>query len=217
MADYYPLLARALDAMPDRSPALRQAVYERARGALIGQLRSLDPPLSEDDIDLDHVRRPDATYGLAKVTGEQLAAHAEADGTRVHILRPFSGYGGDQDEAYPFPAFIARARHGDDPFEVWGDGTSIRDWIHIDDLVGATLAAIAHDVTGPVNLGLGRPTTFDELARLVTERAGYTPAIKHLPDAPQGVHTRVSDPARMLRFYRPLVDLEEGIARVLTA
>ena len=53
MADYYPLLARALDAMPDRSPALRQAVYERARGALIGQLRSLDPPLSEDDIDLE--------------------------------------------------------------------------------------------------------------------------------------------------------------------
>ncbi|GJD76287.1 histidine kinase [Methylobacterium goesingense] len=53
MADYYPLLARALDAMPDRSPALRQAVYERARGALLGQLRSLDPPLSEDDIDLE--------------------------------------------------------------------------------------------------------------------------------------------------------------------
>lgn len=53
MADYYPLLARALDAMPDRSPALREAVYARARGALIGQLRSLDPPLSEDDIDLE--------------------------------------------------------------------------------------------------------------------------------------------------------------------
>lgn len=53
MADYYPLLARALDALPDRSPALRKAVYERARNALIGQLRSLDPPLSEDDIDLE--------------------------------------------------------------------------------------------------------------------------------------------------------------------
>lgn len=51
MADYYPLLARALDALPDRSPALRKAVYERARGALIGQLRSLEPPLSEGDID----------------------------------------------------------------------------------------------------------------------------------------------------------------------
>lgn len=53
MADYYPLLARALDALPDRSPALRKAVYERARNALISQLRSLDPPLSEADIDLE--------------------------------------------------------------------------------------------------------------------------------------------------------------------
>lgn len=53
MADYYPLLARALEAMPDRSPALRKAVYERARSALIGQLRSLDPPLSDADIDLE--------------------------------------------------------------------------------------------------------------------------------------------------------------------
>ncbi|WP_019902962.1 hypothetical protein [Methylobacterium sp. 77] len=53
MADYYPLLARALDAMPDRSPTLRKAVYDRARGALIGQLRSLEPPLSDADIDLE--------------------------------------------------------------------------------------------------------------------------------------------------------------------
>ncbi len=53
MADYYPLLARALEAMPDRSPALRKAVYERARSALISQLRSLDPPLSDADIDLE--------------------------------------------------------------------------------------------------------------------------------------------------------------------
>ncbi|GJD29791.1 hypothetical protein PMNALOAF_1030 [Methylobacterium adhaesivum] len=53
MADYYPLLARALEAMPDRSPTLRKAVYERARSALIGQLRSLDPPLSDADIDLE--------------------------------------------------------------------------------------------------------------------------------------------------------------------
>ena len=45
MADYQPLLARALDALPDRSPAMRSAVYERARNALIGQLRSRDPPL----------------------------------------------------------------------------------------------------------------------------------------------------------------------------
>ena len=50
MADYSPLLMRALDALPDRSPPMRQAVYARAREALTAQLRSLDPPLAEADI-----------------------------------------------------------------------------------------------------------------------------------------------------------------------
>lgn len=69
MADYYPLLARALDALPDRSPALRKAVYERARSALIGQLRSLEPPLSDADIGTESdaletaIRRLETDYG----------------------------------------------------------------------------------------------------------------------------------------------------------
>jgi hypothetical protein len=50
MADYYPLLSRALEALSDTSPGMRRAVYERARSALTEQLRSVDPPLSEADI-----------------------------------------------------------------------------------------------------------------------------------------------------------------------
>ena len=178
-----------------------------------GEIHRLD----ETDIDLAHPGKPDATYGLAKLTGEQLAPVVEAHGTRVHVLRPFSGYGEDQDDAYPFPAFIGRARRREDPFEIWGDGTSTRDWIHIDDLVGATLAAVDQDVPGPVNLGWGRATSFDELAHLVTTTAGYQPELKHLPSAPQGVHHRVCDPKRMLDFYAPRVSLEEGIQRALSA
>lgn len=171
--------------------------------------------LVETDIDLDNPRKPDATYGLAKVVGEQLAAVAEAHGTRVHVLRPFSGFGEDQDEAYPFPAFIRRARERQDPFEIWGDGSSTRDWVHIDDLVGATLAAVDQDAVGPLNLGWGRATSFDELAGLVTAEAGYRPQLKHLASAPQGVHHRVCDPKRMLDVYQPRVSLEEGVQRAL--
>jgi nucleoside-diphosphate-sugar epimerase len=173
--------------------------------------------LVEDDIDYEQLGRPDATYGLAKLTGEQLCQYAAAEGTRMTVLRPFSGYGTDQHEAYPFPAFIARARARQDPFEVWGDGSSTRDWIHVDDLVGATLAAVDQGVHGPINLGWGRAVSFDELAGLVTAAAGYTPEIKHLATAPQGVHHRVCDPKRMLDVYQPKIELEEGIRRALTA
>ncbi|MFD1309864.1 NAD-dependent epimerase/dehydratase family protein [Streptomyces kaempferi] len=172
--------------------------------------------LVETDIDYEQPGRPDATYGLAKLAGEQLARYAEAEGCRVHILRPMSGYGADQDETYPFPAFIRRAKERQDPFEIWGDGSSTRDWIHISDLVGATLAAVDQDATGPINLGWGRATSFDELAGLVTTAAGYQPELKHLAGAPQGVHHRVCDPKRMLDVYQPRISLEEGIARALT-
>lgn len=169
--------------------------------------------LVEGDIDLDSPRLPDATYGLAKVTGERLARYAEAEGCRVHVFRPMSGYGEDQADCYPFPAFIRRARERQDPFEIWGDGSSTRDWIHIDDLVGATLAAVDQDITGPINLGTGRATSFDQLAQMVTEAAGYRPQLKHLATAPQGVHHRVCDPTRMLDYYQPRVSLEDGIRR----
>lgn len=171
--------------------------------------------LVESDINVNDIRSPDLTYGWAKLTGEYQAQFLEAEGVRVHVFRPFSGYGTDQDLDYPFPSFIDRGRRRADPFQVWGDGHQVRDFIHIDDVVGATLAAVDKDVRGPVNLGMGRPTAFNTLAAMVCERAGYLPTVEHLPGNPVGVHYRVADASRMLAFYTPTVTLEEGIARAV--
>jgi len=83
--------------------------------------------------------------------------------------------------------------------------------------VSATLALLDEGVTGPVNLGTGRATSFDELAQLMTQEAGYLPELRYEAGAPQGVHTRVCDPSLMRRFYEPKVSLEEGVRRALTA
>lgn len=175
----------------------------------------IDWKLNEEDIQLDLPELPDQTYGWAKLTGEVLAEHAEANGTRVHIFRPFSGYGETQSLDYPFPSFIARGKRRDNPFEVWGDGWQTRDFIHIDDIVGAVFKAIDEDVEGPVNLGWGRPTAFNDLAIMVCEEAGYTPDLLHHTDKPVGCLYRVSDNSKMLSFYEPKVSLEEGIRRAL--
>lgn len=158
---------------------------------------------------------PDATYGWVKLTGERMAAEANAAGITTHVFRPFSGYGPGQSLDYPFPTFIRRAARREQPFDIWGNGDSARDWIHIDDIVGATLAAIDHDVLGPVNLCTGYATTFDQLAGLCMAAAGYVTPARYLGDAPQGVHWRVGDPTRMHEFYRPKVELGEGILRAM--
>jgi hypothetical protein len=60
MADYYPLIARAVEGLSDRSPEVRRTVYARARAALIEQLHSLDPPLAEADIERERMSLDDA-------------------------------------------------------------------------------------------------------------------------------------------------------------
>lgn len=173
--------------------------------------------LTESDIDLDHPALPDQTYGWAKLTGELLARHAAQQGLRVHVFRPFSGYGEDQSLDYPFPSFIARAAARQDPFEIWGDGSQTRDWIHVDDIVGAVQAAVRFDIEGPVNLGWGEPVSMGELVLEVCEQAGYHPHIDLRRDMPTGVHHRVADARKMLSFYAPQVTLSEGVARALAA
>lgn len=173
---------------------------------------------------------PDLTYGWAKVTGEMLAGFARQEGVNVHILRPFSGYGEDQDPTYPFPAFIDRALRREDPFEVWGDGTQVRDFIHVDDIIGMMNAVIDQDVQVPVNIGSGIPTNFLDLAKLVAVLADnrlmmdplncdepYHPEIVTRPDKPTGPAYRVADTTLMRTIYEPKVDLEQGIVRALRA
>ena len=179
------------------------------------QYRNSNYKLKESDINLDDIRNPDLTYGWSKLTGEYLAQFAQAAGIKVNIFRPFSGYGTDQDLSYPFPSFIDKSKKKLDPFEIWGDGEQVRDFIHIKDIVAAVDEAIKQDVEGPVNLGWGRPTSFNELASMVTKFNKYDPDIKHLETKPTGVYYRVCDPTKMLSFYTPEISLEEGVQLAL--
>jgi nucleoside-diphosphate-sugar epimerase len=170
--------------------------------------------LREGDINLDHIRTPDLSYGWAKLTGETLAGYARAEGINVTVLRPFSGYGSDQALDYPFPSLIARGKAKLDPFEVWGTGEQVRDFIHIDDVVAATFEAITNNVK-TLNLCTGRATSFIQLAEMIMLEQGYLAPIKKHPGKPSGVEYRVGDPTKMLQIYEPKISLEEGIARAL--
>lgn len=170
--------------------------------------------LSEQDINLEHIRTPDQTYGWSKLTGEMLAQYARDEGLKVSILRPFSGYGADQSLDYPFPSFIARAKQKANPFKIWGSGEQVRDFVHIDDVVQATFAAVINGVE-VMNICSGRATSFIELAEMMMLSAGYLAPIETDPTAPVGVEYRVGNPRFMNQIYEPKISLEQGIAQAM--
>lgn len=73
MADFHPILARAIAGLTDKSPEARRAVYDRARTALLAQLRSLDPPLSEADITRERLSLDEA---VSRIEAEIALAEA---------------------------------------------------------------------------------------------------------------------------------------------
>lgn len=160
---------------------------------------------------------PDSNYGWTKLTGERLAAAASDAGLPVHVVRPFSGYGEDQGDDWPFGAFAARAHRRDDPFVIWGDGTQVRDWIHISDVVNGALAVVEADERRPVNLCTGIGTSMAELVGLFCKAAGYSPEIELRTDRPAGVQYRVGNPDRMSQHYTAKVGIEEGVCRALAS
>lgn len=171
--------------------------------------------LKEDMINLDKIQSPDLTYGWSKLTGEYLAKFVANEGINTTIFRPFSGYGPDQDLAYPFPSFIQRGKEKHNPFQIWGDGTQVRDFIHITDIVNAVDECVKNKIYGTYNLGTGVATSFNDLCSIISQIQNYKPDIQHVPSAPTGVMYRVCDPSKMLSFYKPTISIEEGVSLAL--
>jgi nucleoside-diphosphate-sugar epimerase len=194
---------------PDRvvymsSSAVYPVEYQHALGSR----------LSEEDLDLDERLPADNSYGETKQTGELLAQYVGEE-VPVTIVRPFSGYGADQDLTYPFPTFLRRAVSLDPEFEVWGDGEQVRDFVHVSDISDCILKMVTEEISGPVNIGTGRPTSFNQLARLCMDAAGTRKPLSHDLSKPVGVAYRVADTSRLNEFFVPKISLEQGIAMSL--
>ncbi len=171
------------------------------------------------DFQAGHISMPDMTYGWSKLTGEYLTfLLAKHHGLRCCSIRPFSGYGEDQDLSYPVPAIARRAALREDPLIVWGSGRQGRDFVHISDCVRAMRAAIAliEDGSG-VNIASGELTDFLTVARLLADLAGYNPEVRGADAGPVGVHARFASVrlARDRLDFTPRVSLREGLERVL--
>jgi GDP-L-fucose synthase len=177
--------------------------------------------LSEDMISFDgDIGMPDMSYGWAKLTCEYLARLAfEKHGMKSVCYRPFSGYGEDQDDTYPFPSIVKRAiaNRGEPVLKVWGTGDQMRDFIHIEDCVDGVLATMdSIDDGDALNLSTGLFTSFKQFAGMAARLVGYDPEIVGMSQQPSGVFARAGDTAKQKRLgFEAKISFEDGVAGML--
>ena len=176
-----------------------------------------EPVLSEDDaIPAD----PDNEYGWEKLFSERVAmAYGRHTDTEVRVARFQNCYGpegtwtGGREKA---PAAICRkvaeAEEGG-TIAVWGDGTAIRAYTYVDDLVDGIYHLMHSELEGPVNIGSSQNVTVDELVEAVIKGSGKSVSFRHV-DGPVGVQARNFTKGRIRSTgWEARVSLEDGIAR----
>ena len=161
----------------------------------------------------------DNMYGWAKLMNElTLKAYHEEYGMKTASCRYFTVYGPGGVENHAVVAMIAKAFIGQNPFEVWGDGTQVRNWTYIDDIVrGTILAAEKIDDGTAVNLGTMERVRVIDAVKMVLEYTGHDAEIKLMPDMPTGPLNRVADNslARKLLGWEPEVSFIDGLHRTI--
>ncbi|UYQ65041.1 UDP-glucuronic acid decarboxylase family protein [Streptomyces peucetius] len=162
---------------------------------------------------------PRSVYDEAKRFGEALTtAQADAHGTDTGIVRLFNTYGPRMRgyDGRAVPTFIRQALAGE-PLTVTGDGRQTRALCYVDDTVRGILAAAAHGLRGPVNIGNPVEITMLDLARLVIELTGSTSEIRFIERPTDDPAVRCPDItlARDKLEWEPRVSAEEGLRRTV--
>jgi nucleoside-diphosphate-sugar epimerase len=159
----------------------------------------------------------DNMYGWAKLMGElTLKAYHKEYGLKTASCRYFTVYGPRGVENHAVIAMIARAFVEQNPFEVWGDGTQIRNWTYIDDIVrGTILSAEKIDDGTPVNLGTMERIRVIDAVKETLRYTGHRAEIIFRRDMPTGPLNRVADNslAKKLLDWQPEVPFIEGLHR----
>ena len=198
-----------------RDAGVRRVVLTSS-GAVYGE--QAEQPVREDQRP-----NPQSPYAVSKLAAEYYVRTIGALwGLETVILRVFNAYGPGQrlPPSHPpvVPRFLQQAQHGGSLI-IFGGGGQTRDFVYVDDVVEALMAAAtASNVDRRIiNVGTGRETTINELASLVADVVGQETEVLHSPAQSGGVARLCADvtAARRLLGYESQVDLPRGLRLTL--
>ncbi len=196
-----------------RRNGLGRVIFSSTGGAIYGEQERF--PCDES-----HPCRPVSPYGVAKLATERyLFFYRVQYGIRHVALRYANVYGPRQDphgEAGVVAIFCGRLLNKQ-PVTIFGDGEQTRDYIFVDDIVRANLAALERDCSGAINIGTGIETSVNRLYGALAEVAGVAMAPGYAPARPGEQLRSVISPGRAEKEldWRPRVTLREGLAQTL--
>lgn len=192
---------------------VQRIIFASSGGALYGDV---DAPAREDK-----KPHPKSPYGLSKWTGEQYVRYyGQEFGIGYAILRYGNVYGPRQDpygEAGVVAVFTDRLLRGEQPV-INGDGEYIRDYVYIEDVAQANVAALKKaSVDAAINVGTGIGTTVNQLFAMMVDISGVQAIPQYGPPRPGDLRASVLDPslAKKVFGWEPKTPLREGLKKTV--
>lgn len=193
---------------------VKKILFASSGGTVYGQ--PIYTPISED-----HPTNPTTSYGITKLTIEKyLLLEKNLYNLQPAILRVANPYGERQRVEYAqgvVAAFLKRAISGE-PIEIWGDGTVVRDYLHISDVAKAFASALQYQGELSIfNIGSGMGTSLNELVQILTEQLGIKLDITYKPARDFDVRSNVlcCQRAKEELKWEPQISMAEGLKRTL--
>lgn len=180
-------------------------------------------PIKESALLTGELEPTNEPYAIAKIAGLKLVeAYRRQFGHRWISAMPTNLYGPrdnfDLETAHVLPALIHRIHKakmaGADAVEIWGDGTPLREFLHVEDLARATLKLLEDfNDSMAINIGSEQEVSIFDLAELVARVVGFEGEITLNPNRPNGTPRKLLDSSLISQMgWKPKISLENGIA-----
>ena len=193
--------------------------------------RAVAQPMAEDALLTGVLEPTNEPYAVAKIAGIKLCeSYTRQYGTDSRSVMPTNLYGpGDNfhpENSHVMPALIRRfheaAREGREEVVIWGTGTPMREFLHVDDMAEASLfvlglpRAVYEANTEPmlshINVGTGQDVTIAELAAMIAKVTGFKGRISFDTTKPDGTARKLMDVSRLAAMgWRAETGLEDGL------
>ena len=185
--------------------------------------RDCAQPIKEEYLLTGALEQTNSAYAVAKIAGiELIKSYRKEYGYKWISVMPTNMYGSkdnfDLENGHVLPVlirkFIEAKRSGSGKVILWGSGSPLREFLHVDDLAKAVLLCMdKYDDSKQINVGSGQEVSIKDLAGKISKAVGFNGEISWDSSKPDGTMRKVLDSSKIANLgWKPLISLDQGIA-----